>query len=447
MAPPVVSVVGIGKLGSCLAAITASRGVHTIAVDANVDAIHLLRQKTAPVREPGLQDMITCNHDFIEVADSILHAVAHSSITFVVVPSVPETSGVYSLSAPLEVMRSIGQALKSKHAYHLVVLVSTVLPGSCRCVLVPELEKSAGDRCGRAFGFCYNPAFVALGEVIENFLNPDMILIGQADQASGNVLEQFYQFMQLQAPVYRMALDNAEVTKLALNSFITTKISFVNTLASMCELIPGGDIDVVTAALGADTRIGRKCLAGGLGFGGPCLPKDNTAVSALAAILGIAAPLPMAVDEINHNVPDRVALIVEQFSEKTEAIGILGISYKVGSHILVDSQAMSLLQTFQRRFKRVLVFDKLATLPSDIGPDVIRCDSAMACVVDSQAVIVALRDPDYCDIPNFVFRGKLVVDCWRLFKDKFGADDGVIYKAVGCTLDGCDKLALYWGRQ
>ena len=176
------------------------------------------------------------------------------------------------------------------------------MPGSTGGTLLPALEEHSGKKCGTDFGLCYNPEFIALGSVIRDMLNPDMILIGESDARSGEILEELYQGVCESNPrIQRMNFVNAELTKLSVNTFVTTKISYANMLAQVCETLPGADVDVVTSAIGCDTRIGQKYLKGALGYGGPCFPRDNVAFSALARANGAPALLAEATDQLNRS--------------------------------------------------------------------------------------------------------------------------------------------------
>ena len=154
-----------------------------------------------------------------------------------------------------------------------MVLTSTVMPGMTGGPVRAALEETSGKRCGEDFGLCYGPEFIALGSVIRDFLNPDFLLIGESDSRSGEILEQLYHVVcENSPPVARMNLINAEITKLAVNTYVTTKISFANMLARICEKLPEANIDVVTSALGRDTRIGQKYLKGAVSYGDPAFP-------------------------------------------------------------------------------------------------------------------------------------------------------------------------------
>ena len=214
----------------------------------------------------------------------------------------------FSLRNVMLAAEKIGAALRKKQGWHLVVLSSTVMPGSTGGKLLPALEAYSGKKCGAGFGLCYNPEFIALGSVIRDMLNPDMILIGESDERSGDILERLYIGVCDSNPhIRRMNHVNAELTKISVNTFVTTKISYANMLAQVCETLPGADMDVVTSAIGCDSRIGQKYLKGALGYGGPCFPRDNLAFSALARANGVQPILAQATHELNQSQAPRLA--------------------------------------------------------------------------------------------------------------------------------------------
>src|SRR5580704_14058342 len=278
-----ISVVGLGKLGAVLAAVMADRGHDVVGVDVNPAAVAALNEGRASVREPGLDDMIARNAGRLSATADFASAITRTEITFVVVPTPSGPDATFSLQFVLNCAEAIGRALAAKSSYHLVVISSTVMPGSTGGEVLPLIERVSGKRCGTDFGLCYNPEFIALGSVIRDMSTPDMILIGESDERAGRMLEDVYRTVcPNNPPVSRMNFVNAELTKISVNTFVTTKISYANMLAEICEQVPGADADVVSAAIGLDTRIGRKYLKGAFGYGGPCFPRDNKAFARFA---------------------------------------------------------------------------------------------------------------------------------------------------------------------
>ena len=217
-----------------------------------------------------MDELIRANRDRVRATTDMREAISSSDLAFVIVPTPSETNGAFSLWYAAEAFREIGRALAHKQGYYTVVLTSTVLPGSTRWGLLPHLEAESGKTVGRDFGLCYSPEFIALGSVVRDFLHPDFTLVGEYDRRSGDLLETCYsQILPCDTPCERMSLENAELTKIAVNTYVTMKITYANMLARLCEEIPGGNVDAVTRAAGRDRRIGSKYLTGALGYGGP----------------------------------------------------------------------------------------------------------------------------------------------------------------------------------
>ncbi|MDD4899746.1 MAG: nucleotide sugar dehydrogenase, partial [Candidatus Omnitrophica bacterium] len=330
-----VSVIGLGKLGACMLAGIASKGVKVIGVDNDAARVKIVNQGHAPLFEPRLEQFFRRYKKKISASTDYYTAVLNSDISFIVVPTPSLANGEFSLSFVAKAAKELGKALAQKQSYHTVVLTSTVLPGTMDNCVKPLLERFSGKKCAKDFGLCYNPEFIALGTVIKNFLNPDFVLIGESDKNSGFLLEKFYRNICENKPaIARMDFINAELTKISVNSFVTTKITFANMLSFMAQKLPGGNVDVVTKALGYDSRIGSRYLKGGLGFGGPCFPRDNSALSAVAGKLGIGATIPKATDKFNRQVILSVFKLIAAKAEKSDSIGILGLSYKPLSNVI-----------------------------------------------------------------------------------------------------------------
>ncbi len=263
-------------------------------------------------------------------------AICQTQISFIVVSTPSEPDGGFSLRYVEPVCQAIGRALAKKDEYHVVCLTSTVMPGTTGGPVRDILEKSSGKRAGQDFGLCYSPEFIALGSVIRDFLNPDMLLIGESDTRAGDVLQALYkQVCENRPAVARMSFVNAEITKLSVNSYVTTKISFANMLARISEKLLGANVDVVTAALGLDTRIGAKYLKGAVSYGGPCFPRDNLALAALARKLGVPPDMAQTVDSFNRSQTHWLAALVKH--QAKGRVGILGLTYKPGTDVIEEA--------------------------------------------------------------------------------------------------------------
>ena len=435
-----ISVIGLGKLGSPLAAVLASKGFDVIGVDVNVAFVDAINAGRAPVDEPRLQELIDNNRQRLRATIDVGAAISGSDVTFVIVPTPSDAAGRFSNAAVLRAMEDVGAALRRKHDYHLVIVTSTVMPGSTGGEIQATLERHSGRSVGPALGLCYNPEFIALGSVVKDMLKPDMILIGESDAKAGDLLETVYrQSCDNQPAVRRMNFVNAELTKIAVNTFVTTKISYANMLADICDRLPGANVDVVTQAVGSDSRIGAKYLKGATGYGGPCFPRDNAAFGVLARSLGARAELAEATDTLNRYQVERVLGAVEARLGDSGPVGVLGLSYKPDTAVVEESQGLALVERLLDLGRRVIAYDPkaLPTAQRAVRRSFETAASAADCVRAASLVVIMTPWPEFCDIPGDAFSrpsGRLtVIDCWRVIPPGVGSVADVVYLGQGAA--------------
>jgi len=417
-----LSIIGLGKLGAPMAAVMAEKGHTVIGVDISPGFVNAINQGRAPVNEPGLEELVHKNRGRLAATTDCIDAVTATDVTFIIVPTPSEADGSFSLRYVLAAGDSIGQALRRKNKYHLVTLSSTVMPGSTGGKLLPVLERASGKRCGDDFGLCYNPEFIALGSVIHDMLHPDMVLIGEYDARSGDILVDLYNGLcQSNPTISRMNFVNAELTKLSVNTFVTTKISYANMLARVCETLPGADVEVVTRALGTDSRIGRKYLKGALGYGGPCFPRDNQAFSALARGNGVPATLAEATDNLNRQQVPRLAEMILSRLPQGGIAGIAGLAYKPDTDVIVESQGLLLAKYLLSRDTEVMVYDPAAmdNARAALVGRVRFAASLENCARDADVLAITTPWPEFQALPAAAMRPatgrpKTVIDCWRI---------------------------------
>lgn len=356
-----LSVFGLGKLGACMAATFAQAGHRVLGVDINPEAVNKINQGLPPVDEPLLPETIQQAGKRLRATTDPAAAVA-TDISFFIVPSPSLPDGSFSNEFLLRALAPLAQAVRrAKKKNHLFVVSSTTTPGACRNVIIPMLEKEIGGKCGKAFGFCYNPEFIALGNVIRGLRAPDLVLIGESDQQSGDALEAIYHNYNTNRPkIARMSVTSAELTKISVNSYITAKISFTNQLRLIAEQLPDTNIHQILEAIGADSRIGAKYLRAGLSYGGPCFPRDNRLVSYTAKQVGLSAPLAEATDRVNEMAKERLAQQALAGIQPGDAVAVLGLAYRPDTHIVEESAGLHIAQTLKRSGCRVLVHDYAA---------------------------------------------------------------------------------------
>jgi UDPglucose 6-dehydrogenase len=404
-----------------MAALLADRGHAVVGVDVNPASVEAVREGRAPVYEPGLEELIRKNQARLTATSHCGEAVHGTETTFIVVPTPSKADGTFSHEFVLAACEGIGKTLRQKPDFHLVVVTSTVMPGATGGPIKTELETVSGKVCGREFGLCYNPEFIALGSVIRDMSNPDFVLIGESDPRSGALLAGLYeQSWPSKPPIRRMNFINAELTKLAVNTFVTTKITYANMLARLCERLPGADADVITGTLGLDGRIGPKYLKGALGYGGPCFPRDNIALSAVARATGAYAVLAEATDRFNR---DQVRWLAEALLERrppSGPIGILGLAYKPNTNVIEESPGIAFAQYFLGKGIPVVVYDPAAMPGARVhlrGP-VTFADSAAECARQAEMLVIATPWDEFRNLPPDCLDGSrgrcLIVDCWRI---------------------------------
>jgi UDPglucose 6-dehydrogenase len=263
---------------------------------------------------------------------------------------------------------------------------------------------------------------VALGTVVHDFLNPDYLLIGEFDAKSGDLLEGLYKNVcDNDPPIARMNFVNAEVTKLATNAYVSTKITFGNMIAQVCEGLPDAHVDVVTSTLGRDSRIGVKYLKGGIGYGGPCLVRDNVALAALAKSNGGRALLAEATDVANQKEVGRLARIVKKKRDQNGIVGILGLSYKPGTDVVDSSQGVHLAQALVADGIPVLVYDPDAMEQARhiLGESVGYSKSVESCIHQSDLVVITTpwKEFETLEPRDFAPAGsRVLIDCWRILE-------------------------------
>lgn len=420
-----ISLVGLGKLGLCSAACFASKGHHVIGVDLEDGHIDALNDGQCPVDETGLAALLETCRSRLEFTTDYERAVRCTDITLIIVPTPSDAEGRFSNAYVEAVLDRIAPAMKVKKAFHVVDVVSTVMPTSCERIFRPKLEEGTGKTCGRDFGLVYNPEFIALGSVIHDFLHPDMLLIGASDERSARAVSELYSATVENRPHYAlMELTNAEITKLTLNCYVTMKISFANELAAVCENIPGADVDVVTSAVGSDSRVGRRYLKGGLGFGGPCFPRDNLAFQRCAEDADIQVHLSPRVVNVNGEVVNRLFTMVSEHAPSGSIVALLGLSYKPGTHIVEESQSVMLAAELLDAGYVVRMHDPKALR---IASEMLQgrgtyCDDPYDAVSGASVVVMLTNWPEYDrlvidKLEQRAGPSPLLVDCWRIYRN------------------------------
>jgi len=409
-----ISVIGLGHLGLPLAITFALSDFNVIAMDIDEGKIAKLKTRVSPLEETGLQEALLnskVRKNLVPTSD-IRKAILKAKASFILVNTPSRTDGSFSLEYLAKVANDVGKELRNVDFFHVVVVVSTVSPRDCENHIIPILEEKSGKKCGVDFGFVHNPEFVALGSVIHDMLHPDFRVIGEFDQKSGDILERIYKNVSNDT-IIRMSIVNAELTKIALNCYLTLKISFANTLAEICQKLDGGNADLITKTLGYDNRISPKFLKAGLGFGGPCFPRDNQALMAVTKSLNSQSFIQEAVVKVNDRQISLVLEKIRQFPD-VQRIVILGLSYKPNVPYITESQAFEIVRILvESGDYHITVYDPQAIKFAEVilGNKVEYASSANE-AIEKQSDLFLILTP-WKEFEDLDFQGQKVLNVWK----------------------------------
>ncbi len=364
---PKISVIGTGYVGLCTAVGFASKGYNVIACDIDEEKIAKINQGIPTFYEPGLAEKLSesiQNDRLIGIVGQTDQVISETDLTFVAVGTPSKPDGSIDLKYVESAASNIGKALKKKDSYHVTIIKSTVVPGTTQNNVKPLLEKESGKVAGKDFGLCMNPEFLRQGSAFQDTVNAERVVIGSFDKRSGDVLEDLYGgFYNEHLPaIIRTSLSTAELIKYASNAMLATKISFINTIANICEKIPGADVKVVGKAMGLDKRIGPLFLDAGLGYGGSCFPKDVKALIACSKGLGFDPKLLDSVEDVNKTQPLKTVDFCRQQlgNLNGKRIAILGLAFKPDTDDMREARVIPIINQLIAEGATVTVYDPVA---------------------------------------------------------------------------------------
>jgi len=356
-----IAVLGMGYVGLTSAVAFAKHGFKSVCTTTTPSKAEKLNKGIPPFYEPELGDLVKemVGKGLLSGSTDNVDAVRFSNVTFICVGTPSLSDGSVDLSAVKIVAKDIGNALAKKGDYHVVVVKSTVVPGTTENLVIPIVEKVSGKRAGNGFGVCMNPEFLRQGEAVHDSLNPDRIVIGEYDKSSGNVLEDIYK--EYDCPKMRFSIKAAELIKYAANSLLATKITFANEFSRICEKF---NIDVyeVMKGVGMDFRINPLFLNAGCGFGGSCFPKDVNAIVALAKNIGVETPLLDSVLYTNELQPMHLVDLIKNTSGSLEGkvVAFLGLSFKPNTGDTRETRALPVIKKLYEFGVKVRAYDPKA---------------------------------------------------------------------------------------
>ena len=408
-----LAVIGCGKLGAPLVACLAKAGHSVVGIDINENLIQSLRSRKILWQEPNLVNYLETYKDLINFTSNFDENLQEVTTSFIIVPTPSDSNGVYSIDFVLSAVKNLCEKINETiFESHTIVIVSTVMPGDTEGRITDAVKLAAGENFER-FKICYSPEFIALGSVIYNIENPDMILIGQSDEIVGSKLEKILASMTVNTPiVLRLTTAEAEIAKIAINSFVTTKISFSNQISEICENFSNTSSVNVLKAIGTDSRIGNSYLKQGTSYGGPCFPRDNRAFAKFAESLGISLDLAVAADSINNRQNHRLSQLLNKIVPSVKNILVVGFSYKPDTDVYEESPALSFIKS--NLDYQIYVLDEHIKGAKNL--DSIKfIEKSDLSRVKIDVAILFVPAVAYSAIPNDLDKGVILIDYWGLW--------------------------------
>ena len=434
-----VAVVGTGYVGLVSGACFAEMGVHVSCVDIDTKKIESLKNGEIPIYEPGLDELVkrNVNEGRLNFTTSLAEVIDDVELVFSAVGTPPDEDGSADLKYVLNVAREFGKNIKR---YTVLVTKSTVPVGTAqkvKAVIEEELAKRGEDI---PFDVASNPEFLKEGAAIKDCMSPDRVVVGVESERAKSLMMRLYRpFMLNNFRVIFTDIPSAEMIKYAANSMLATRISFLNDIANLCEIV-GADVEMVRRGIGADTRIGRKFLFPGCGYGGSCFPKDVKALIKTAEKKGYTMKVLKAVEEVNENQKKVVFEKLKKYSEgnlEGKTIAIWGLSFKPETDDMREATSLVTIDLLLKAGCRVRVFDPVAMdeCKRRIGDSVEYCKDMYDAVLDADAMLL-LTEWKQFRLPSWGVMKKtmnhaLVIDGRNIYDAEELAEYGFEYHCIG----------------
>jgi UDPglucose 6-dehydrogenase len=371
-------------------ALVADAGGHdVVGVDVDPVRVEAVKMRAVDTPEPEVSALLSAKTCRLRATTRLAEAIEGADVTVVMVPTPSEPDGSLGAGAVLDAVRSIGALVGRAAEPHVVVVVSTVSPGTIQGAVRETLEAAAGRGLDGRLGLVYAPEFHAIGSIVSDVREPGLLLLGSEQDWADEVVDRLLTSLTGgSVPIRRLSTAGAELAKLAFNTFLTTKISFANLVGELCSAY-GADGPAVCAVLGEDRRVGATFFRPGAPFGGPCFPRDNPALAHAARAVGVEAELPAAVEAINQR--RYAALEHAALAASDGPIGLAGLAFKPGTDEAEGSPAIELARRWLARGRQVVVYDPLVA--GDAVPGARVAESVDELVESSGAVVLVNDDP------------------------------------------------------
>jgi UDPglucose 6-dehydrogenase len=429
-----VAVFGSGYVGMTLSCL-AEFGHEVTLIDMSEQKVKTINNGKSPIYEPGLENILQRGLKTGKIkATTDYTAIDDSDVVFISVGTPSKDDGSIDLSQIESASRQIGKGLIGIDNFVVVVVKSTVLPGTTKNVVKKILEEVSGKKCGTDFGLCMNPEFLKEGTAVEDFMKPDKIVIGCSDDRSYSIVEDLYSDSKGITPIIKTDLNTAEMIKYAQNAALAARVSFINEMANICEKF-NVDVKEVAYAIGLDSRIGPKFLKAGAGFGGSCFPKDVKALRAAAKSVGIEPIILNAILDVNERQPHRlVDMLKETLGDLSDKnIAVLGLAFKPDTDDMREAPSIKIINSLLSEGSRATVYDPQAMgNAKNIFADSIEyAASADECVKNADACLIVTEWDEFKKLDPSQMKCSVIIDGRRVIEPQNVKETGTIYKGIG----------------
>lgn len=435
-----ISIFGMGYVGAVSAGCLAGEGHEIVGVDPVQAKVDLINMGQTPIIEKDIGELIreAVKDGRLRATTDAAEAVAATDISFVCVGTPSQLNGNLDLKYVRRVCEKIGFALQVKSGRHVVVIRSTILPGTMRSVVIPVLETVSGKKAGKGFGVCNNPEFLREGTAVYDFHNPPKTVIGEIDAASGDLLAELYQKMD--APMIRTDLETAEMVKYVDNCWHALKVGFANEVGNICKAV-GTDGHRVMDIFCQDTKLNLSpyYLKPGFAFGGSCLPKDLRALAYKGRSLDLALPI------LNSIIPSNILQIERGLNmilaQPGRKVGVLGFSFKAGTDDLRESPMVEVIERLLGKGYDIRIYDKNVNLARLVGanrdyilnliPHIAKMmvQSVEDVLAHADTIVIGNNDPEFEIAMEKISGNQIVIDLVRVGRkqSREGVYDGICW--------------------
>lgn len=436
-----ITMVGTGYVGLVSGTCFSETGIHVTCVDIDKQKIDALNAGKVPIYEPGLDDLIKKNteRDRLKFTTKIEDTIPHSEVAFIAVGTPPDEDGSADLQYVLAVAKDIGKYMQD---YIVVVVKSTVPIGTSKKVKAAIKEELKKRNVNIPFDVASNPEFLKEGDAINDFMNPDRIVVGVSSKKAQTTMERLYhQFVLNNHPILFMDIPSAEMTKYAANAMLATRISFMNDLSNLCEKV-GADINSIRIGIGSDPRIGNKFLYAGTGYGGSCFPKDVKALIKTSIKNNHELKILKAVEEVNERQKSILVKKLISFMGSEEAIkglkiALWGLSFKPNTDDMREAPALTIIEELTRLGATITAYDPIAMNEAKriLGNKISYATNEMEAVKDADVLFIVtewldFRSPDFDELGN-TMNQRIILDGRNIYDKNTIKEHNFTYLSIG----------------